>query len=244
MTKPNGKKGAKNHSNVAKKENDGSTSDSTASSVVSCDLISNSSLLYDNDFDVAANFEMLQKRFDQKILLLQTHFEAKVNALHEVIRDKDVTIGKLNNQIGELKQCCDFLTNETSELGGKVKANEISLTSSSKHYDELVNKNSDLEDRSRRNNAVFFNIPETAEENCESIISNLLKSRGFFERDSSLELDRVHRLGKKRPSNDSRPRPIIARFCFYKDKDNVIKNGKLFKDSNVIVREDYSKLTS
>ena len=129
-------------------------------------------------------------------------------------------------------------------LGGKIKANEINLTSAKKQCEDLTNKASDLEDRSRRNNVVFFNIPEEAEENCDSIIMNLLTSRGFFESDYTLELDRSHRLGKKKPDSDSsRPRPIIVRFSFYKDKDHVIKNGKLLKGSDIIVREDFSKLT-
>lgn len=221
-----------------KKENDVSSSD------VSLDLISNSSLTFDDDFDVPGNFERLQKHFDQKLLLLQTHFEAKVNALHEVIRDKDITIGQLNTQIGELKQSCDFLTNETSQLGGKIKANEISVSSAKRQYDELSDKASDLEDRSRRNNVVFFNIEEEADENCDTIVLDLLKSRGFFGADYTLELDRAHRLGKKRPESDNnRPRPIIVRFVFFKDKDLVIKKSKLLKGSDVVVREDYSKLT-
>ena len=62
------------------------------SSVISCDLFSNTSY-----------FELLQKHFDQKLLLLQTKFEAKLSALDDVIKEKDVTIGKLYTKIGELK---------------------------------------------------------------------------------------------------------------------------------------------
>ena len=94
MNNKTGKKGAKKEAKkpklgkidgIANRVNDGSSSDvSFDLNSNTFDLNSNSSLCYDDDFDVAANFERLQKHFDQKIILLQTNFEAKVNALHEV----------------------------------------------------------------------------------------------------------------------------------------------------------------
>ena len=258
---PKGDKNMTNKKNKegkrAKNDTEESSSDSAVSSVISCDLISNTSLKYDHDFDEAANYELLQKHFDQKLLLVQTKFEAQISALHDVIKEKDVTIGNLYTDIGELKasynteikdlkQSCDFLTNETSVLGGRVKGNELNIASASKHNDDLVNKTADLEDRSRRNNVVFFNIPEAEvgdTENCDQIIHNLLKSKKFFEQEYTLELDRAHRLGRKKQDINARPRPIIVRFSFYKDKEHVIKNGKLLKGSEVIVREDFSRIT-
>ena len=139
------------------------------------------------------------------------------------------------------------MTEETAVLGGRIKGAEISIGTANKNHDYIVNKTADLEDRSRRNNVIFYNIPEpTSEskdsEDCDAIIMNLLKSRGFFENDYTLEIDRAHRLGRKKPDSD-RPRPIIVRFSFYKDKDHIIKNGKLLKNCEVNASEDFSKLT-
>ena len=221
------------------------------SSVVSFDSI----ISYSKEFDEIANYTMLQKHFDEKVLLLKTELQGQVNtlkgevnALHKVIKNKDDTIGQLYTELGELKNTCSFLTNETTNLEGQLKISETSLNSLRSKHDQLVDKTSDLEDRSRRNNAIFFNIPEpSAEENkpedCDSKILNLLKARGFFEHDYTLEIDRAHRLGKQRNGSDSKPRPIIVRFSFYKDKELVIKNGYLFKGSEVNVSEDFSKLT-
>ena len=202
---------------------------------------------YDPDFDLAANFELLrkhfQRQFDRKFILMQTEFNGKIDALHEVIKNKDETIGKLHTQIGELKKSCDFLSQETTVLESKIIENGSKITSSAKSHNELANKTADLEDRSRRNNVVFYNIPEENDEDCEVIILNLLKSRGFFEHDYTLEIDRAHRLGRKRDNSDVRPRPLIVRFSFFKDKDVVIKKGRLFKGSEVNASEDFSKAT-
>ena len=37
---------------------------------------------------------------------MQKEFEGKIDALHDVIKNKDETIGKLYSDIGELKQTC------------------------------------------------------------------------------------------------------------------------------------------
>ncbi len=88
---------------------------------------------YDTDYDEVANFEMVQKHmksyFDQKLLLMQTEFQGKMDTLYKVIQDKDTVIGNLHEEIGELKKSCDFLSKETSVTNGKVTANDITIQS-------------------------------------------------------------------------------------------------------------------
>ena len=249
---PEGDKTNVNEKKAKKKGKQGSDNVSDcSSSTVSFDSIEYNLLPYDNDFDQTANYELLQKKlqqyFDNKLLLMRTEFEGKINVLHEVINNKDNTIGELYTEIGELKQSYSFLSQETTMLVKKTKETEISLSTANKNHESLVDKTSDLEDRSRRNNIVFYNIPESTinareSEDCDSIIINLLKSRGFFKGDYTLEIDRAHRLGRKQ-AGVGRPRPIIVRFSFYKDKELVMKNGRLFKGCEVNASEDYSKIT-
>ena len=212
-------------------------------------------ICYDPEFDEAGNFALLQQRFNKKLLLLKTEFQGKFDALRDVIKDKDETIGKLHIKVDklhteadELKQSCNFLSKETTDLNNKVTENEVSIDSAVKNHTDLVNKTSDLEDRSRRNNVVFFNIPEedtsSEPEDCMAKMIALVKELGFFSADYDLEIDRAHRLGRKQNDyGDSRPRPIIIRFCFYQDKLKVMSNGRLFKGSGYSARDDYSKLT-
>ena len=211
-----------------------------------------SDISYDPDFDSASNFQMLKNHFekilDQKVLLVKTECEAKIDALHEVIKNNYEAMGKLNREIGELRHSYSFLTDETTMLSGRIKSNECMLESATKNHNILEEKTSDLEDRSRRNNLVFYNFPEhnpqnSEPENCEAKLASFLKAKGFFDEDYGLEFDRVHRIGKKNNDTESRPRPIIARFCFYKDKQSVLQNGKLFKNCEITAREDFSKKT-
>ena len=157
----NAPKGDKTNGNVnekrtkdTKKGSRKHVSDSnSSSSVISFDAIDDKFeiLPYDNDFDDAANYSLLQRKlqqyFDQKLSIIQTEFQGQIKALHEVIKNKDEVIGKLHTEVGELKQCCSFLTKETATLDSKVKENKISLTVTERNHNELVAKTSDLEDR-------------------------------------------------------------------------------------------------
>ena len=190
--------------------------------------------------------EEIRKEFEKQLNLVKVDCTAQVNALHRVINDNYSVIGNLQRDIGELKKTCDFLTEETHVLRGQIKKNETSLEANAEKYNTLTDKTTDLEDRSRRSNLVFFNIPEPADgvqnENCEEKVKNLLHEMQLFA-EYDIPIDRAHRLGKKPVGPGSKPRPVIAKFTYYKDKEHIIKNGRKFKNSTVNCSEDYSKNT-
>ena len=141
----------------------------------------------------------------------------------------------------------DFLSNDTSELKGQIKLNETKIQQNGKKHKEIVEKTTDLEDRSRRNNLVFFNFPEapnnqTEKENCEQMVIDLLESRKFVSSDYQIHIDRAHRLGPRKPESD-RPRPIIVRFSYFKDKQHIILNRGKLRGLDIRVSEDFSKAT-
>ena len=91
---------------------------------------------------------------------------------------------------------------------------------SSLHYDceELYERVLDIQTRSMRDNLLFNRIEEKDEENTEDVLHKFLKDQMKLEH--SFQFDRVHRLGRKTP-NPSRPRPIVAKFVHYKDRETV-----------------------
>ena len=104
---------------------------------------------------------------------------------------------------------------------------KLSLAALQKENDELranfkliEDKNLYLEAYSRCENIKFENIleEETNKEDTE-VLRTFLETELVFSDAANVELQRVHRLGKKR---GERPRPILGRFLRYKDC------GKLF----------------
>ena len=205
--------------------------------------------LSDSDISISIRGETLaeiRKEFENQLNLMKVNCSAQINALHWVINDKDAVIGNLQRDIGELKKTCDFLTEETQVLRGQIKQNETSLEANSQKYNQLTDKTTDLEDRSRHSNLVFFNIPkptlEAHNENCEDKIRKLLHQMQLFE-EYEIPIDCAHRLGRKTNATGTKPRPVIVKFTYFKDKEHIIKNGRKFKDTVVNCSEDYSKNT-
>ena len=162
----------------------------------------------------------LEVSFKHELELMKTELKATVNTFTNVIKSKDETIGNLQKEIGELKKSYDFLSDETSVLKGEIKVNETRIQQNEKKNEEISEKNVDLEDRSRRNNLIFFNFAEapksqTEKENCEKMVIDLLESRHFFDSDYQIHIDRAHHLGQ-RNLEDNRPRPIIVRLRILK----------------------------
>ena len=52
--------------------------------------------------------------------------------------------------------------------------------------------------------------------------------------------ERVHRVGSRTASSD-RPRPIIAKFSFYQQKQDIWRSVRNLKGSRCAISDDYSK---
>ena len=85
---------------------------------------------------------------------------------------------------------------------------------------------------------MFFGIKEE-DEDCEEVISDFVHRKMKINRD--IKFERVHRVGRKNANRDSRrPRPIVAKFSTYKDRELVRKQApKTLKGSNFWVQEQF-----
>ena len=159
----------------------------------------------------------------------------------------------LKQEVESLKASADFQNKwfeeakrDLKEMRAKDPKEEDIKLIEQKHQ-QLEVKNSELEDRSRRNNLRFSGFTEKAEgaetwEESENLI------REFIERNLEMEskditIERAHRTGSK---INGKKRAIIVKFLNYKDKDAVLnqyRQKQLWKD-NIYVNEDYSERTA
>ena len=59
---------------------------------------------------------------------------------------------------------------------------------------------------------------------------------------NEIRFDRVHRLPTRHNSQTrTKPRPVIAKFSFYQDKEYVMSKVKKLKDTGVGISHDYPK---
>ncbi|KAJ1213294.1 hypothetical protein NDU88_000932 [Pleurodeles waltl] len=128
----------------------------------------------------------------------------------------DTTISALADDTKSLRQDIMAFQNTVTGLEQRVTIVEDHLNmmpDSGQERLSLCGKVTDLEDRSRRNNAHFFRFSGYLEET--SVATFLRKSLPEITGltfDPSLEFQRAHCMGPKRPEGVTRPRPIIV--CF------------------------------
>ena len=121
-----------------------------------------------------------------------------------------------------------------------------------KDLEALRNKLDDIENRNRRNNLRFVGFPEDCEKN------KPLEFLGQFLKETfnlpGVEMDRAHRMGPVREQDPNKtgpppPRPIIARFLRFQDRDRISEAarnmGKInWNGHHIMVFADYSKLVT
>ncbi|XP_037529259.2 uncharacterized protein LOC119406597 [Rhipicephalus sanguineus] len=99
----------------------------------------------------------------------------------------------------------------------------------------------DAENRSRLNNLIFYGVPdanpsESYAQSEQLIIRHCHDHLGIDI--NPKDIDRVHRLGRH---SGSRCRPIIAKFTFYKTKQEILSNGRKLRGTTYSIGEDFSR---
>ena len=188
--------------------------------------------------------------------LLKTVFEeefAKQQQQNNMVIAKQ-EIGKLREEINDLKKSTEFTENVVEEKVAKVEQNVCQLQEKFKKVEEDVtymndyiedaenihNKLVELEDRSRRNTIRIDGIKEHNKESweeCERRIHSMLKERLDIE---NVEIERAHRAGRK---SKNKPRTIACKLLRFKDKQTILRKVKLLKGTNIFINEDYCQGT-
>ena len=139
----------------------------------------------------------------------------------------------LQKEMSELKK-------QNSVLTDKMKSNFASNES-------LSNELSELKARSMQQNLLFFGIcepPNKEKEYIEPKIKDFMKHELDLEDPSivdSIVFDRIHRLGRPNNTPGANPRPVVARFERYKDREVIREAAKDLnsKRNGYSIREQY-----
>ena len=103
----------------------------------------------------------------------------------------------------------------------------LSEKASLRYMEKLEDKIEDLENRSRRNNIILYNIPENSEErpsDCASFVQSFIHDfmKVTSSEGSPIEVERAHR-GRGR--NDGKPPPIFARILNWKERQGILREA-------------------
>ena len=220
----------------------------------------------DEIFEALNMAEDIGKKIEHMLLKLGKLdiIDSRLQEMHLTLANIEQTVSRLDEEVKTLK----VKTNEMDEVVKVLKENLVfneddisDLKRDSKEVQhevfELKRQILYMETYSRRENAKFFGLPEEPStsnggermqdgtqlpaEDSKEVIYNFLEQHLQIDRPrDKIEFQRVHRLGK--PNAGARPRPIIARFLRYGDKQLVMDRArKYLKNTAFNVYDDIPK---
>ena len=181
---------------------------------------------------------------------------AKLDQILSLIPAIEKDVLELRNDLAELKESFVSLYNEVEALRGEInavsqhlKVAERTIQELQKSHDQQLLRNIRLEARSRRNNVKFFGLPEArqvtdlSKEDTEDVLRSFLVNNLKMPKEMVEEFffERVHRMPAKRADTSNAPRPIIAKFYFFQQKERIWRYVRILKGTNFGMANDYPK---
>lgn len=152
----------------------------------------------------------------------------------------DTRLAKHEEMMAEINGKLRATEGQITTLKEQLSDQENTIRTIAKEVKQLHDKGVDSENRSRRNNLVFFGVSDSESETWEQselLLKNICKENLNLELQS---VERVHRIGRY---NVSKNRPIIVNFASYKEKSRVLSEAKKFKGTTYSVEQDYAPET-
>ncbi len=167
------------------------------------------------------------------------------NALFAVLRQ--CGIDNYRKDMIELKKSLNnaqTVAEESKKLANKNKLEIESLRTELGNVKAQLQAEKDArlrnECQSRRSNLRIYGVKEAegetvhqVEETVQCIFNQKLRIS------EDIHIERCHRLGPKSDISDSKPRPIIIKFSFFKQRDLVWSRKKELKGESIFIKEDF-----
>ena len=158
------------------------------------------------------------------------------NISMNILLDIQRSVKRLDKKFDKMEKSIEGLKKENGELkaqNDKLQQNVLQLQDKvsdlSKQNNVLAEKYENLENQSRRENLKFYNVDETAGEtwdNTEQKVRNYIQNDLKINSDN-ISIERAHRLPGK-----FKPRPIIVKFSFYKDRERILRRYRELTKAN------------
>ena len=188
--------------------------------------------------------------------------------LQETATEQDKKWSAQDKKLDEIKRSTSVVEARLTEFAGRLDGVEGRLESleffqrgieevplaAKVELDNLREKIDDMENRERRLNLKFIGFTEQIEgRDARVFITEAIQVMWpDIEFPRGLEIERAHRLGALRlpvvGQPAPKPRPIIAKFLRYQDKESIMEAARKEKgkwdDKDIMVYPDYSKIVN
>ena len=211
-------------------------------------MSSSSSLDHSSD-EILDALEMAQDLGSKVDLILARllDIDKKLEQINSSVSNLENKLDKMDNRVQHLEEAQSKTSTTVNELQAgltelNTQVNEAK-TANEKVKEDCEDKCKALEDKllyaevySRRENLRFFGIDENSErEDSREVLQSFLE-RELKVKAEDIEFQRVHRVGKT--NEDGHPRPIIARFLRYSDRESIFSKAKALKGTGFGISAD------
>lgn len=190
--------------------------------------------------DVVAQLFGRLDMMDKKLGQLQS-IQSTLQNVTVQVNDVSTRLKSVETKVGDLERSRTFDSKTLDDIKGRQRDMDKMLKTLQKSEEEQKKRLIDLQSRQMRDNLIFYNIPDEREETsdaCYGKLVDVLQTNLKLERARMLRFDRVHRLGKY---DASKTRPIIAKFCFFQEREIVRKSAKNLKGTQYSVSQQFPK---
>ena len=176
---------------------------------------------------------------DNKLTPLEP-MSVQISDIQRVILDLSTRVEEANITAQEAKEENAQTKKELKTLQAAFTQVQGEKTQLQHQVDRLYEKQLSMECHSRRSNLNIDNVPEDHNEQPQDTLRKffdvLEKQMGIKNARNFIRIERCHRVGPKRANT---ARPIIAKFNWYVDREEVWKRKSALKGSNMWMREDF-----
>lgn len=157
---------------------------------------------------------------------------------HEHLNGMSNVFDGVKEQVADMEEKTQDLRNKLGDIESKFERctslRETEIKKLIEENEELSDQITDLRCRSMKYNLIFSGIYENDHENTEEVLRDFMARN--LDIDHQVEFTSVHRFGKK---NKKRARPIVAKFIYQCDLDQVLKSAKKLKGKPFQINQQF-----
>ena len=197
--------------------------------------------------------EIEDRAYRSSLEILVNDMKSEIKSVKKDVEELRLSTQFMSSKLEDQKKNIEQRKMNVEHIEDRVKVLESNLSKSSvdnECYDhetrleDLENKQEYLENMSRCNNIKILGLPEDKNhekswEDTEEIVKETI-SKELEMSSEEIQLERAHRVGKPQ---DGRTRPVVARFCSWKQKNSHIGYCQNKKVQSVRLFQDLSSRT-
>lgn len=183
----------------------------------------------------------MEAKIDSLLKAMDYLTKFQVPAIQQSVENLSAELKIVNRRVDDLEAKQETVAKEVTHLRQQVEGLRVAQLSTEREMKGTKRQENELSNFSRRKNLLFYGIPEKQGNEswveCKNAVTKVIDKAGV-RLESVFSVERAHRVTTR-----ARPRPIIALFSFWEEKEKVLHSKEQLRQQGVGVSNDYTRHT-